>query len=538
MSLKILMGFLTKKVKDTNILGIDLGTTNTVAAIMIDNKPTIIADGQNKLIPSIVHFKDKDKVTVGTEAKRLLEKHQDNTIYASKRLIGRKLSEVDDFVKTLPYKTTSTCSGDVWIQTDFGKFSPAVIGGKILNYVKGIGQKFLKKEKLVGNSKIESDSIQRAVVTVPAYFNDIQRQETKNAGKEAGLDVVRIINEPTAAALAYGYKNKYKGEGTGKANKSDKKGEIVAVYDLGGGTFDVSILELSDGLFYVKSTNGNTFLGGEDFDAEFVKLICDLHQTEETQVIDLSDRETMNKIKHAAEKAKKQLSDKTTTSIYVENVKTKEGASTDIDMDVSRTQLENVVKKVAMKTVDSCKEAMKDAGVTPKDIDKVVLVGGMTRMPYIRKLTEDIFKQKPDTSINPDEAVAKGAAIQAGIISGSVQDTVLLDVIPMSLGIETVGGVFSKIVEKNTTIPFKQEEIFTTSKDNQTEVAIKIYQGDSEKVDNNKYLGELLLKDIPPAPKNEPKIKVVFTTNNNGILKVFVEDQVTKKHKEILLNKS
>ncbi|OQS55088.1 HSP70 [Ecytonucleospora hepatopenaei] len=514
------MSFITTKVKDKNIIGIDLGTTNTVASLVIDGKPKIIAHGNKNLLPSIVQQKSKDVFVVGEEAKKALKQSLPNTINVSKRLIGRKMHEIKDFVKSLPYKTTEVCNGDVWIKTDFGKYSPAQIGSKILESVKENATRFLQKfRKSSGSNKIKEDcelastAINRAVITVPAYFNDSQRQETKNAGKQAGIDVVRVINEPTAAALAYGYKDKYKGEGKGKGNKD---GEIIAVYDLGGGTFDISILELSDGLFYVKSTNGDTFLGGEDFDGAFLKLLCDIFATEEGVEIDVEDINTKNKIKIAAEEAKKTLSDKTHTNVYVENILLKNKKITDLDLKVSRTQLENVIKKIANRTVEKCNEALKDAQITNKDVDKVVLVGGMTRMPYIRKLVGDIFGKKPDTSVNPDEAVAIGAAIQGGIISGSVKDAVLLDVIPMSLGIETYGGVFNQIVRKNTSIPFKQEEIFTTSKDNQTEVAIKIFQGEDQNVKNNKYLGEIVLKDIPPAPKNVPKIKVSFTTDNDG----------------------
>ncbi|ORD93440.1 HSP70 [Enterospora canceri] len=497
------MAFLTKKVKDTNIIGIDLGTTNTVAAMMINGIPSIIRNKKNRsTTPSVVNQQNKNKFIVGEDAKNLLEKDQYNTIHSSKRLIGRKMAEISTYANTLPYKTTESCNGDVWIKTDFGKFSPAQIGAKILGYVKKFTSEWLK-----GNKK--DSGVQRAVVTVPAYFNDMQRQATKDAGRIAGLDVIRVINEPTAAALAYGLEKKTRGN--------------VAVYDLGGGTFDISILELDNGVFHVKATNGDTFLGGEDFDGEFLKFLVNaFHQSEG---IELKSPNALVKLKNAAEKAKKELSQKTQTKIVVENIID----GVDFDLNVSRNQLESVIKRVANRTIEPCKTALRDAGLQNKDINKVVLVGGMTRMPYIRSLVQDIFGIVPSHDINPDEAVAKGAAIQAGILSGDVKDAVLLDVIPLSLGIETVGGVFSKMVEKNTTIPFKQEETFTTSKDGQTEVDIRIYQGDRALVRENKELGKITLKNIPKAKKGEPRIKVIFTADANGLLRVKAEDEITKK---------
>lgn len=502
------MSFITQKIHDNNIIGIDLGTTNTLSSILVNKQPIIIKTPHNDSItPSIVNQKDKTNFIIGNEAKKLLKHDPANTIFSSKRLIGRKFNEVKDYISKLPYKTVESCNGDVWIKTDFSKFSPTEVASKILKYVKDYSEQFLKIYRDTNNS------IQRAVITVPAYFNDSQKQATKDAGRIAGLDIVRIINEPTAAALAYGLEKDIKGN--------------IAVYDLGGGTFDISILEIDNGVFHVKSINGNTFLGGEDFDSEFVKFLINIFK--EKEGIEIVDSNGLVKLRLAAENAKKELSVKDTTQIYIENIID----GVDFDVTITKSQLESIIKKIANKTIEPCEQAIKDAGIKKKDIDKVILVGGMTKMPYIKKLVHTIFNKEPLCNINPDEVVAKGAAIQAGIISGDINNAVLLDVIPLSLGIETVGGVFNKIVNKNTTIPFKQEETFTTSEDNQTEVDIRIYQGEKPFAIDNKNLGKITLTNIPPMKKGIPKIKVIFSADNNGLLKVYAEDDITKKQHEL-----
>lgn len=493
---------LKKQVSDRHIVGIDLGTTNSVVAIMQGRNPVVLKNELGKnTTPSIV----KNEI-VGEEAKKYLIQDPKNTIFASKRLMGRKYKdlEIQNYIKSLPYKTVSTCNGDIWIKTDLGKFSPSQIGAKILNKMKSVAEKAMNHR------------VTRAVVTVPAYFNDSQRQATKDAGRIAGLDVIRVINEPTAAALAYGL------DKTAVGN--------IAVYDLGGGTFDISILEVDDGVFHVLSTHGNTFLGGEDFDSEFMKFIINFHEQGEGERLNKKEI-SFEKLKGAAEKARIELSTKDNTNIFIENIV----PGKDIDIKVTRDQLESVIKRIAQKTIEPCENALKDAKISKRDIKHVILVGGMTRMPYIRKLVEEIFGIKPNSEVNPDEAVAQGAAIQAGVLSGSLDDVLLLDVIPLSLGIETLGGVFSRIIGRNTTVPFKQTETFSTSEDNQSEVDIRIYQGERGLVKDNKLLGSIKLKNIPMAPKGKPRIDVSFEADSNGILKVSAEDSVTKKKQEIEL---
>lgn len=492
-----------KQTRDPFAVGIDLGTTNSVVSFMKDGKPIVLKNEIGKpTTPSIVRIGRPE--VVGEEAKKFLVTDPLNTIFASKRLMGRKFKdpEIQDYLKSLPYKTQPSCNGDVWIKTDFGKFSPAQIGAKILGKMRTVAENVL------------GTRISRAVITVPAYFNDSQRQATKDAGKIAGLDVIRVINEPTAAALAYGLDKKAIGN--------------IAVYDLGGGTFDISILDVEDGVFHVKATNGDTFLGGEDFDSEFMKFVINLHEQEENVRLDKSNI-CMQALKQAVEKAKVDLSSKLATRVIVENIV----PGQDLDLVIKRDQLENVVKKIAQKTVGPCERAIKDAGVEKKDIRHVILVGGMTRMPLIRRTVKHIFGIEPLTEVDPDEAVSQGAAIQAGVLCGTVDNVLLLDVIPLSLGIETLGGVFSKIINRNTTIPFKQTETFSTSEDGQTEVDIRIYQGERALVADNKYLGAIKLKNIPPAPRGKPKIDVTFEADSNGIVKVSAEDSASKKAQEI-----
>ncbi|XP_077301505.1 uncharacterized protein LOC143922146 [Arctopsyche grandis] len=491
-----------KTVKDSHIVGIDLGTTNSAVAVMQGRIPIVLKNEFNKTTtPSIVRNN-----LVGEEAKKYLIEDPLNTIFASKRLMGRKFkdSEIQNYIKELPYKTTSSCNGDIWIKTNLGKFAPSQIGAKILNKMKEIGEKALKHP------------IVRAVVTVPAYFNDSQRQATKDAGKIAGLDIIRIINEPTAAALAYGLDKTAIGK--------------IAVYDLGGGTFDISILEVEDGVFHVLSTNGNTFLGGEDFDNEFSNFLINFYNQTENENLNKTNI-SIEKLKEASEKAKIELSNKMSTNIFLENIY----PGKDLDLKITREQLENVIKKIANKTIEPCEKALKDAKINKNEIKHVILVGGMTKMPFIRKLVKNIFKIEPTTTINPDEAIAQGAAIQGGVLSGTLDNVLLLDVNPLSLGIETMGGIFSKIINRNTTLPFKETEIFSTSEDNQKEVDISIYQGERGLVKENKKLGEIKLKNITKGPKGTPKISVSFECDSNGILKVSAEDSKNKEKQEIEL---
>lgn len=505
----------SKKVRDPYVVGIDLGTTNSVVAIMKNQKPVVLKNEYgNPTTPSIVKLGYQE--VVGEDARKYLQEDAQNTIFASKRLIGRKFGdpELQEYIKALPYKTAKSCNGDIWIKTTMGKYSPAQIGAKILTKMKRIAENALFRDERTKEEIPEDKIIRRAVITVPAYFNDAQRQITKDAGRIAGLDVIRVINEPTAAALAYGI------DKTGTGN--------IAVYDLGGGTFDISILELDNGIFHVKSTHGDTFLGGEDFDNEFMKFIINMHEQQEDTKLDRK-KIAIEKLKAEAEKAKIELSSKQKTNIFIENII----PGIDLDLSITRDQLESVVKRIAQRTIGLCEKALRDADLEKRDIKHVILVGGMTKMPYIRRLVKEIFGIEPNVTVNPDEAVAQGAAIQAGILCGSVDNVLLLDVTPLSLGIETLGGIFSKIINRNTTIPFKHTETFSTSEDNQTEVDIRVYQGERALVADNISLGSVKLKNIPKAPRGRPKIDVTFEADSNGIIKVSAEDRITKKKQEV-----
>lgn len=481
------------------IVGIDLGTTNSAIAMVKDGVPTILSSERSqRTTPSLVYLGESE--IVGDAAREFLQREPENTIYGSKRLIGRKFADIEEYTKTLPYKTFAKCNGDVWIKGNFGKLAPAQIGAAILKKLKGIGEKVL------------GQPIRKAVVTVPAYFDDSQRQATKDAGKIAGIDVQRIINEPTAAALAYGMDKNASGN--------------IAVYDLGGGTFDISILELDSGVFHVKATAGDTFLGGDDFDSEIVKFLINRFETEEGVALDMDRRSTISPmLRLAAEKAKKELSSKESTRVFIENIID----GYDMDLKLTRGQLESIVKRIAERTKGPCEHVLRDSKLSKSDIKHVILVGGMTRMPAIRNLVKDIFGSDPCTDVDPDEAVALGAAIQGGILAGSVDDMLLLDVAPLSLGIEVLGGIFSKVVDRNTTIPCKHTEVFSTSADNQSEVDIRIYQGERAMAGDNKYLGSVRLEGIPPAPRGVPQIAVTFEIDANGCINVQAEDSVSKK---------
>lgn len=499
---------MSKEEISSKIIGIDLGTTNSCVSLIHNNIPQIIENEEGgRTTPSVVSI-FKDKILTGEQAKSNLLLHPKNTIFASKRLLGRKFDDVElkDYLKSLPYDTTKHCNGDIWIKIDNKKYSPAQIGAFILSKMKNAAENFL-------NSKVL-----RSVITVPAYFDDMQRQATKDAGRIAGLQVLRVINEPTAAALAYGLDKSAQG--------------IIAVYDLGGGTFDISILELDNGIFHVKSTNGNTFLGGEDLDNTLVDYINEKFKSR-TGIDLLKHDSCYNRIKEAAEKMKKKLSSNLSSEINIPYIYNDSKKNYHLKEVITRDEFEKITKKLIDKTINPCLKAIRDANITKSDIKHVILVGGMTRMPYVRKLVKKIFGIEPSTNINPDEAVAKGAALQAGVLEGKIKDVLLLDVVPLSLGIELLGGIFNKIIHRNSTIPFKETHNFSTSEDNQSEVDIRIYQGERKMVKDNKYLGAIKLKNIPKAPAGIPKIDVTFEADANGIYKVSAQDGITKKKQEI-----
>ena len=496
------------------IIGIDLGTTNSCVAIMEGGDPKVIANIEgNRTTPSVVAFTDSNERLVGQVAKRQGVTNPERTLYAIKRLIGRKFTdaEVKKSVKVSPFKIVEGSGGSVSVEVSGKMYTPAEISAMVLGKMKQTAEEYLGEE------------VTDAVVTVPAYFNDAQRQATKDAGKIAGLNVLRIINEPTAASLAYGL---------------DKKGEEkIAVYDLGGGTFDVSILEIGDGVFEVKSTNGDTFLGGEDFDMRIVNWLAD--EFNRSQGIDLRrDKMALQRLKEEAEKAKMELSTTMETDINLPFITADASGPKHLNLKLSRAKLESLVDDLIERTVGPCQTALKDAGLKPSEIDEVILVGGMTRMPKVQEKVRAIFGKDPHKGVNPDEVVAIGAAIQGGVLQGDVKDVLLLDVTPLSLGIETLGGVTTKLIEKNTTVPTKKSQIFSTAADNQPAVSIHVLQGEREMAADNKTIGRFELSSIPPAPRGVPQIEVAFDLDANGILHVSAKDLGTGKEQSIKITAS
>ena len=496
------------------IIGIDLGTTNSCVAIMEGGDPKVIANIEgNRTTPSVVAFTDSNERLVGQVAKRQAVTNPERTLYAIKRLIGRKFTdaEVKKSIKVSPFKIVEGASGSVSVEVSDKVYTPAEISAMILGKMKQTAEEYLGEE------------VTDAVVTVPAYFNDAQRQATKDAGKIAGLNVQRIINEPTAASLAYGL---------------DKKGEEkIAVFDLGGGTFDVSILEIGDGVFEVKSTNGDTFLGGEDFDMRIVNWLAD--EFNRSQGIDLRrDKMALQRLKEEAEKAKMELSTTMETDINLPFITADASGPKHLNIKLSRAKMESLVDDLIERTVGPCQTALKDAGLKPSEIDEVILVGGITRMPKVQEKVRSIFGKEPHKGVNPDEVVAIGAAIQGGVLQGDVKDVLLLDVTPLSLGIETLGGVMTKLIEKNTTVPTKKSQVFSTAADNQPAVSIHVLQGEREMASDNKTIGRFELSSIPPAPRGVPQIEVAFDLDANGILHVSAKDLGTGKEQSIKITAS
>jgi len=496
------------------VIGIDLGTTNSCVAIMEAGDPVVIANAEgSRTTPSIVAFTDKGERLVGQIAKRQAITNPDNTVFAVKRLIGRKFDspEVQKDVKVLPYKITKASNGDAHVSVRGKDYSPAEISSMILQKMKQTAEDYL------------GETVTEAVITVPAYFNDSQRQATKDAGRISGLTVLRIINEPTAASLAYGL---------------DKKGDRkIAVFDLGGGTFDISILEIGEGVFEVKSTNGDTHLGGEDFDLRVVDYLA--NEFKKDQGIDLrSDKMALQRLKEAAEKAKMELSSSQETDINLPFITADASGPKHLNIKLSRSKLEALVDDLIEKVAEPCRTALRDSGLKVSDINEVILVGGMTRMPKVQQKVKEIFGKEPSKGVNPDEVVAVGAAIQAGVLKGEVKDVLLLDVTPLSLGIETLGGVFTKLIEKNTTIPTRKSQIFSTAADSQTAVEIHVLQGEREMAAYNKTLGRFQLVGIPPAPRGIPQIEVTFDIDANGIVNVSAKDMATGKEQSIKITAS
>ena len=498
----------------SKIIGIDLGTTNSCVAIMEGTQAKVLENAEGaRTTPSVVAFTEENEKLIGQPAKRQAVTNPENTIFAVKRLIGRNFEDptVKKDIEAAPFKIVNSEKGDAWIEAKGEKYSPSQISAFILQKMKETAEKYL------------GQSVTKAVITVPAYFNDAQRQATKDAGKIAGLEVLRIINEPTAASLAYGLDK-----------KQNKK---IAVYDLGGGTFDVSILELGDGVFEVKSTNGDTFLGGEDFDNAVVEYL--IGEFKKDSGIDLkSDKLALQRLKEAAEKAKIELSAAEQTDINLPFITADKTGPKHINLKMTRAKLEALVEDLILRTIPPCKTALKDAGVSASDINEVVMVGGMTRMPKVINEVKNFFGKEPNKSVNPDEVVAMGAAIQAGVLQGDVKDVLLLDVTPLSLGIETLGGVSTKLIEKNTTIPTKKSQVFSTAEDNQPAVSIRVLQGEREMATDNKLLGNFELIGIAPAPRGVPQVEVTFDIDANGIVNVSAKDKGTGKEQKIQIQAS
>jgi molecular chaperone DnaK len=496
------------------VIGIDLGTTNSCVAVMDGKEGKVIENAEGaRTTPSIVAFSNDGERLVGQPAKRQAVTNPENTVFAVKRLIGRRY---DDPVtakdkKLVPYQIVKGDNGDAWVEAGGKKQSPSQISAMILQKMKETAEAYL------------GEKVEKAVITVPAYFNDAQRQATKDAGKIAGLEVLRIINEPTAAALAYGL--------------DKKEGKTIAVYDLGGGTFDISVLEIGDGVFEVKSTNGDTFLGGEDFDMRLVEYLAAEFKKE--QGIDLkNDKLALQRLKEAAEKAKIELSAASQTEINLPFITADASGPKHLTMKLTRAKFEQLVDDLVQRTIEPCKAALKDAGLKPGEIDEVVLVGGMTRMPKVQEVVKQFFGKEPHKGVNPDEVVAIGAAIQAGVLQGDVKDVLLLDVTPLSLGIETLGGVFTRLIERNTTIPTKKSQVFSTAEDSQSAVTIRVFQGEREMAADNKMLGQFDLVGIPPAPRGVPQIEVTFDIDANGIVNVSAKDKGTGKEHQIRIQAS
>jgi molecular chaperone DnaK len=498
----------------SKVIGIDLGTTNSCVAVMEGKTPKVIENAEGmRTTPSIVAFTDDGERLVGQPAKRQAVTNPEKTIFAVKRLVGRRYDDpiIEKDKKLVPYKISKAGNGDAWVEADGKSYSPSQISAFTLQKMKETAEAYLGQK------------VDQAVITVPAYFNDAQRQATKDAGKIAGLEVLRIINEPTAAALAYGLDKAKQG--------------IIAVYDLGGGTFDISCLEIGDGVFEVKSTNGDTFLGGEDFDMRLVNYLADEFQKE--QGIDLrKDKLALQRLKESAEKAKIELSSTTQTEVNLPFITADATGPKHLTMKLTRAKFEALVDDLIQRTIEPCRKALKDAGLTAAEIGEVVLVGGMTRMPKVQEVVKQFFGKEPHKGVNPDEVVAIGAAIQAGVLQGDVKDVLLLDVTPLSLGIETLGGVFTRIIDRNTTIPTKKSQVFSTAEDNQNAVTIRVFQGEREMAADNKILGQFDLVGIPPAPRGVPQVEVTFDIDANGIVNVSAKDKATNKEQQIRIQAS